>query len=110
MRQYLVDEISRGDIEKVNAYLHENAYPSALVGVYWIHIPNDLLDGEQYRHKECQPFCFAIEVGDGHVKFEFLIRSRSNLRCDCIKYATAMQRDFIINFSENLINTLGIRT
>ncbi len=110
MRQYLIDEVNKKDIEKVNAYLHKNAHQSALLGVYWIHIPDDLLDEIQYRHDACKPFCFAVEVGRDNVKFEFLIRSQKSYRCNCIKYATKIQRDFIVDFCENLVKTLNICT
>lgn len=110
MRQYVIDQVDRHDIEKVNAYLDKNAHQSGLEGVYWINIPDDLLDRVQYGHEACKPFCFAVEVGTDSVNFEFLIRSRKSYRCSCIKYATKIQQDFIINFSESLINTLKIRT
>lgn len=110
MRQYLIDEVNKQDIEKVNAYLHKNAHQSGLLGVYWIHIPDDLLDKIQYRHDACKPFRFAVEVGRDNVKIEFLIRSQKSHRCNCIKYATKIQREFITNFCENLIETLNIHT
>lgn len=110
MRHYFADEISRGDIEKIRNFLNENTFPSSIEGLYWVHLTEDLLDDVQYDHKGCWPHCFAVELGKNSVKFEFLIRSRTSYKCSCCKYANPVQRDFIINFAEGMIEKLNIRT
>jgi hypothetical protein len=110
MRSYELDEISTSDMAQVRAYLAEHAVGSALVDVFWLHIPEKLLTGIQAEHGDCQPYGTAVEAGDHFVRFELLVRSRLNHRCACARYATPPQRDFVIAFAEAMIETTGIRT
>ncbi|MFP3868229.1 MAG: hypothetical protein ACLFUU_08720 [Desulfobacteraceae bacterium] len=110
MRQYLLDEISKTDIPRIKTYLDEHALPARLEGIWWVDLQDDLLNEMQYAHRQYQPFCFAIELGDKFVKFEFLIRSRMYMRCPCTGYANRQQRDFIMRFADRLVEELGLRT
>jgi hypothetical protein len=110
MRQYLIDEVSKADIEKIRSYLNSHADPSSLEGLYWLPLKSSLLRGIQVEHKTCQPYCVAVELGRDFVKFELLIRSRVRHNCTCSRYAVDEQREFIIGFAERLIEELGIRT
>jgi len=110
MRQYLLDEISRGDGLRLRDYLVEHAQASGLQDIWWVDLPADLLSPEQFEHQDCQPFRFAIELGDNFLRFEFLIRSRNTMRCSCIDYATRQQRDFIMAFADRLVTDLALKT
>jgi hypothetical protein len=110
MRQYQLDEISRGDIPRIREYLNEHALPSGLEDIWWVDLKEDLLSPEQYAHPKHQPFRFAVELGHNYVRFEFLIRSRETLRCVCIGYATRQQRDFILAFADRLVEELALKT
>ena len=115
MRQYLLDEIARNDLPRVRQYLKEHATASSLADIWWVDLPEDLLSPEQYEHRECRPFRFAVEVGepqvgDSFLRFETLIRSRVKMRCTCIDYATRQQRDFILAFADRLVEALVLRT
>ena len=110
MRQYLLDEIHRGDLPRLREYLNGHAIPSSLEDVWWVDLTEDLLSPEQFAHPECRPFRFAVELGDGFVRLEFLIRSRETMRCSCIGYATRAQRDFILAFADRLVEELALRT
>lgn len=109
MRQYLIDELDKGQIEQIAGYLKEHAQPSSVEGLFWVDLPDDLLAEVQYTHENCKPFCFSIEVGEDCVKLEFLIRSKQTLHCDCIRYASKAQRDFILGFAEKMLSEKGIR-
>ncbi|MDP2993205.1 MAG: hypothetical protein Q8N82_07620 [Deltaproteobacteria bacterium] len=109
MRQYLIDELGKEQIEQIAGYLGEHAQPSSVEGLFWVDLPDDLLAEAQYTHKNCKPFCFSIEVCEECVKFEFLIRSKQTLHCDCIQYAGKAQRDFILGFAEKMLSEKGIR-
>ncbi len=110
MKQYLLDEIRRDDLEPIRAYLNGHAAPSSLEGIWWVDLSEDLLGPEQYAHAEHRPFRFAVELGDDFLRFEFLIRSRETMRCACIAYATRPQRDFILAFADRLVEDLKLRT
>ena len=115
MRQYQLDEISKGDIPRVREYLKGHAQASSLADIWWVDLPEDLLSPEQFSHRDCRPFRFAVEVGemevgDSFVRFEFLIRSRQTMHCACIGYATRQQRDFILAFADRMVEDLALRT
>lgn len=110
MRQYLLDEIARNDIPRAREYLNDHAIAAGLEDIWWVDLPEDLLSPEQFSHRDCRPFRFAVEVGDNFVRFEFLIRSLQTMRCTCIGYATRQQRDFILAFADKLVDELGLRT
>jgi hypothetical protein len=110
MRQYLLDEISRGDILRIREYLNVHALAAGLEDIWWVDLNEDLLSPDQFTHQDCRPFRFAVELGDNFVRFEFLIRSQQTMRCACIGYATRTQRDFILAFADRLVEELGLRT
>ncbi len=108
MRQFLVDEIPRRQMEEIEAYLKENTIPSGLEKIYWLEVPEDLLSGIQQEHRECGPHYWAIETGKDFLKFEFLVRGRRRLRCDCVQYATPAQEAFLLNSAHRLIEALEL--
>ncbi len=110
MRAYLIDEISAPDMEKITGFLKKNAIPSKIAQVLWVKIPDDLLKKVQYEHRNCRPHVFAVELGSNWIKLEFFVRSLKNMRCACPAYCTRQQRDYIINFANNMIENLGIRS
>ena len=110
MRQYMLDEIARKDLPRVQEYLNEHAGASSLADIWWVDLPEDLFSPEQFEHLQCRPFRFAVELGDNFVRFEFLIRSREKMRCTCIDYATRQQRDFILGYADRLVEDLALRT
>ncbi len=69
MQQYVVDELRGAEIERIMAYLEKNCERSALDNLFWLKLPDDLLNPTQYEHKECGPFCVGIEVTEDKVVF-----------------------------------------
>lgn len=110
MRQYRIDELRPADHEKLKRHLDEHYGPCQVEGLYWIPLQEDLLDDVQKAHGDCQPFCFAVELGQHEVSFELLIRTRNRVRCDCIRYANGAQRECIIQFADAMFEALKILT
>lgn len=110
MRAYLIDEISASDMKKITLFLKENSAQSSLDAIFWVQIPEELLTGIQSEHKDCKPHVFAIETGENWYKAEFFIRSLKGMRCECQKYSTPQQTDFILNFLHGMIDALNIKT
>lgn len=109
MRQYRVDELSREERANIESYLKRTLRPGPVDGVYWIEVPQDLLGAEQRTHEDCAPFCFGVVLEDEAVCFEMLVRSRTNLHCGCIAYATAAQRNFVLRFVDKMLQEESIR-
>ena len=109
MRQFLIDEIPRQQMEAVSLYLREKMQPSGMEKIFWLDVPKELLTPIQWEHRECGPHYLAVEVGQTFLKFEFLVRCRKRLRCDCVQYATPAQEAFVMNFVHALIQSLGLQ-
>ena len=110
MRSYLIDEISAPDMDRVREYLKEKAIISGLEQVFWVQMPDDLLNETQLKHRECSPHVFAVELGEDWLRLEFFVRSLKSMRCTCPGYATSAQRDHVISFAHEMIRSLGIST
>jgi hypothetical protein len=110
MKQYRIDELRPEDYDNIKAYLDEHYGASPVEGVYWIPLDPNLLDEVQAAHGDCQPFYFAAILEPTDLSFELLIRTRNRVRCDCIHYANAAQRESIVTFAEAIFEELKILT
>ncbi|MBN2059379.1 MAG: hypothetical protein JW882_03085 [Deltaproteobacteria bacterium] len=110
MRYLIFDEIHASDMEKITKYLVQNAIASSMGDIFWIKVPENLLNEIQCDHKGCAPFIITVELDKNSIKFELFVRSRRTLNCRCQGYSTRQQRDFIFNYAENMLDTLGIHT
>jgi len=110
MKQYLIDEIARVDFPRIKKYLDCKAQTSGLEGIWWVELGKEQLSDAQMAHPDCQPHCFAVELGRNFIKFEFLIRSRRTMRCSCIGYATPQQSNLIMDFADGLVADLELKT
>lgn len=96
MRQYLIDELRPEDVHHLKAYLDERYAVPDFEGLYWIELASDQLTAVQKAHPDCRPFYFAMELLPDRLSCELLVRSRQRVRCDCIRYASETQRNWII--------------
>jgi hypothetical protein len=106
----MLDEISSADMDKIRGFLRHRALASSLENIYWQEIPAGLYDRTQIAHEDCAPYVFAIETGRDWVKFELFVRSREILRCDCQGYCTPEQKDFILNFADQMLEACAVGT
>jgi len=110
MKQYMIDQLRENDFLQLEEYLNNNSEAGELPGIYWIPVPESLLERTQLEHLNCQPFYFAINLDRNSISFEMLIRTRSRLRCGCIKYASQKQRDYILDYADGLFEELNLMT
>jgi hypothetical protein len=110
MKQYVIDQLRENDFLQLEDYLNNNSEAGELPGIYWIPIPESLLERTQLDHSDCQPFFFAVNLDLNSISFELLIRTRSRLRCGCIQYASQEQRDYILNYADQLFEKLNLKT
>ena len=110
MKQYVIDQLRENDFLQLEDYLNNNSEAGELPGIYWIPVPESLLEKIQRDHSGCQPFYFAVNLDRNSICFELLIRTRSRLRCGCIQYASQEQRDYILGYAEGLFEKLKLMT
>jgi hypothetical protein len=103
MRQFVIDELSPMERDNIDSYLKRSIKQGPMIGLYWIELPPDLLSAAQQGHEEHGPFYMPVEVTGSAVNFELLVRSRFNLHCSCIAHATAVQRQFVLDFIDRMV-------
>jgi hypothetical protein len=110
MRQYVIDELRSSDHEKLKAYLDGHFAAPEFADLYWIPLQVDLLSENQAAHSQCQPHYFALELFPDRLVCELLVRTKERVRCDCIQYATASQREWLIQAMDAIFEQLEIIT
>ncbi len=110
MKQYVIDELRPGEHEKLKAYLEANYAVPGVDGLYWIPVAPELLTETQKSHSDCQPFYFALELLPDRLACELLVRTNQRIRCQCIRYATASQRDWLFEVVDAIFERLEIIT
>jgi hypothetical protein len=103
MRQIVIDELSPMEHANIDSYLKRTLKRGPMIGLYWMEITPDLLSEAQQGHEEHGPFYLAIEVTRDGVKFELLVRSQTNLHCTCIAHASPVQRQFVLDFMDKML-------
>lgn len=109
MRQFVIDELSILEKDNLESYLKRNLKPGAMAGIYWIELTDDLLAEAQRSHEQCGPFYLAVEIEEKRLCFELLVRSKTNLHCTCIAYATEVQRQFVLDFIDRMLEEEQIK-
>ncbi|MBC8209294.1 MAG: hypothetical protein H8E79_09040 [Desulfobulbaceae bacterium] len=110
MRQFVIDDLSPMERDNIDSYLKRSLKPGPMLGLYWIVIPPDLYSEKQQGHDDCGPFYLGVEVSKEAVCFELLVRSESNLHCDCIAHASAAQRQYVLDFIDRMVEEEMIRS
>ncbi len=104
MRQYVIDELRAGEIDRIRTYLAKHCQMSDLDDCYWLLLPEDTLSVVQKEHlASCGPFAVGVLIERERLVIEFLVRSREKIRCNCIAFANAKQREFIFAFADELV-------
>lgn len=109
MKQYVLDQLRESDCDDIEEFLKKNAEPTVFSEVFRVRLPEELYTDVQKEHSECYPFYFAVNLSHGKVAFELLIRSQQIIRCSCIRYADTKQREYILNYADQMLDELNIR-
>ena len=109
MKQYVIDELRPADYDLLKNYLDAHYIADALDGIYWIPVPDELLTGIQAAHSDCRPHYFSVELFDGRMSCELLVRTKKRVRCDCMGYADEKQRTWLIETVDAVLDQLGIQ-
>ena len=108
MKSYVIDELRYQDYEKLKAHLDEVYGKDAFAGLYWLPLPEDKFGPVQKTHDTCRPFWLALELMEDRLVCELLVRTRERVRCDCISYATPVQRDWLIEVVDAIFEKLEL--
>jgi hypothetical protein len=108
MKQYVVDQLRFPDHEKLRACLDQDFGAADMGQIYWVPLDGETLTPVQAEHLDCQPFFAALELHAGHLSLELLVRTKNCIRCDCIGYATEVQRNLLIRRVDDMLAQLGI--
>ncbi|PIE71298.1 MAG: hypothetical protein CSA22_03265 [Deltaproteobacteria bacterium] len=110
MRQYTIDELRPGEYDILKTCLDDRYLHASIGDIYWIPVPEALLSERQARHTDCAPLVVAVHLEAERLSCEFLLRTRSAMRCDCMAYANTAQRNWIIDTIDTLFSDCGIQT
>ncbi len=114
MRSYLIEDIYDNNAETLLSALDDKGFKGPIDDIYYLPVPQGLLEPDQKDHfDDCGPYMMALEsincVGDTHdFKLELLVRGKGRMRCSCVKYASAKQRAYMIEFMDDLFRQLDI--
>ncbi|MEI6262538.1 MAG: hypothetical protein WCR46_21895 [Deltaproteobacteria bacterium] len=107
MKQYVIDQLRPNDYFKIKAYLDMNLRLSGIPDIYWLILPQEMLEGNQAEHADCQPLYFALELSQSALSCELLVRTLSHVRCDCMRYASLAQRNWLIQTIDDICDQLA---
>ena len=108
MKQYTIDELTPDEHRALKTYLDEHLHSPTVDGIYWLRIESGQYAEVQNEHGECGPFYFALELEDTRLTCEMLVRAEQRIRCDCIRYATVDQRNWLIDMVDAICDRLNI--
>lgn len=108
MKQYLIDGLRLNDYHKLKAYLDDHMESSPLGGIYWLVLDESILTPCQKEHTACGPHMFALTLDETSLACELLVRIKTNIKCDCMGYATKEQRDWLIDQADAILAHLDI--
>lgn len=89
MQEEIVIPCSASQRIKLKAYFDELELRSSIPGLYWLPVPEELLNELQTEHlPSCGPYVLALDIGDDGVILETLIRAQNQLHCECIAFGS----------------------
>ena len=109
MKQFVIDELRPAEYKKLKKLLDRNYNASSLEGIYWLPIAPQVLSGTQSKHKDCQPFFFAVDLEPDRIIVELLVRTKNRLKCTCMGYATERQCTWLIHQIDDIFAQLEIK-
>ena len=108
MKQYVIDGFTLKDYTALKEYFDEYLQAATVDGIYWLELDTDILTQIQTSHKGCGPHVFALMLEETALSCELLVRIKTNIRCDCMGYATVEQRNWLIEWADAVLEKLSI--
>ncbi len=108
MKQYVIDGLSLKDYTALKEYLDKHLDTAPIGGIYWLELDRETLTPEQAAHTDCHPHVFALMLEESYLSCELLVRIKTNIKCDCMGYATKEQRDWLVDWADAVLEHLSI--
>lgn len=109
MKQYVIDGLRPEDYLLLKEYLDRHTEIAGIVGIYWLALEKTLLTPLQADHRDCAPHVFALKLEQNALACELLVRTKKNIRCACMAYATKQQRSWLMDQADAVLEKLAIR-
>jgi hypothetical protein len=113
LRSIFLDDLLGPEIAAVSGYLDENAMPSGIENLYWLHLDRNLWNETQIKAQadqatlEGESFRLAVEVGRDWVRFELLVRSEGLLNIGGGQ-ADEQQTLFVLRWVDEMTHRLNL--
>lgn len=108
MKQYVIDGLTLKDYTALKTYLDKHLETAPIGGIYWLELDGECLTPEQKAHKDCGPHVFALMLEESYLSCELLVRIKTNIKCDCMGYATKAQRDWLVDWTDAVLERLSV--
>ncbi len=108
MKQYVIDGFSQSDHARLKDYLDKYLESASIDGIYWLKLEQEILTPLQAAHETCSPHVFALMLEETSLSCEFLVRIKTNIKCDCMGYATGEQRNWLMDQTDAILEKLSI--
>ena len=108
MKQYVIDGLTLKDYAALKEYLDAHLESATIGGIYWLEVDQKCLTSLQTSHEDCSPHVFALMLEESYLSCELLVRIKTNIKCDCMGYATKEQRDWLVDWTDALLERLSI--
>ena len=108
MKQYVIDGFSLQDYHALKKYFDVNLETASVEGIYWLELDQKILSPIQSDHDACGPHVFGLMLESTYLSCELLVRIKTNIKCDCMGYATKEQRDWLIDQTDAILEKLAI--
>lgn len=110
MRSYLIDELKKQDVKRLNRHLVSKGLAGSIDDVFWLEVPEEHLTDIQAKHRQqCGPYKMALILEETQVRLEFLVRATGKIRCDCIAYATPELQEHMLGRLDRILRELDIQ-
>jgi hypothetical protein len=108
MKQYVIDGFSLQDYNRLKEYFGKHLESASVDGIYWLPLAKEVLTPVQVDHGACGPHVFALMLENTYLSCELLVRIKTNIKCDCMSYATKEQRDWLVDQVDAILEKFSI--
>ncbi len=108
MKQYVIDGLTLKDYTALKDYLDSHLESAPIGGIYWLEVDPESLSPVQAEHRDCGPHVFGLMLEESYLSCELLVRIKTNIKCDCMGYATKDQRDWLVDWTDAVLEKLSI--